>query len=136
MGHDEMTVTLLADYKATAENLQKGVNVTAETMNRYHGMTGTLLATCVTQLWSQAELDKTIDERQEARCRSCPNTQTVNAWKAQQSQDDAAGVKLQGMAPKCLAFVHALTPYRWPMAIAVFSPFAGDVVTKVIAVFK
>ena len=36
---------------------------------------------------------------------------------------------------KALAVIRALTPFRWPAAIAIFSPFAGDVATKVLAVF-
>lgn len=29
-----------------------------------------------------------------------------------------------------------LKAYRWPVAVVCFSPFAGDIITKVIAVFK
>ena len=29
-----------------------------------------------------------------------------------------------------------LTPWRWPLAIVCFSPFAGDIVTRVVSAFK
>ena len=29
-----------------------------------------------------------------------------------------------------------LTPWRWPMALVCFSPFAGDIVSKVVSIFK
>lgn len=41
-----------------------------------------------------------------------------------------------GGGAKVLIFIRALTPWRWPLAVAVFSPFAGDVVSRVIGVFK
>jgi hypothetical protein len=52
------------------------------------------------------------------------------------SNDDAAGVKTEGAAPKALAFIHALTPWKWPLAVAIFSPFAGDVAGKILGFFK
>lgn len=33
-------------------------------------------------------------------------------------------------------WAETLKPYRWPVAVVCFSPFAGDIITKVIAVFK
>lgn len=35
-----------------------------------------------------------------------------------------------------LSFVKVLTPWRWPLALACFSPFMGDIVSRVAAVFK
>ena len=50
MPDDDLTNTLLTEYESTAELLQKGVNVSAETMNKYHGMTGRLLAATMRNL--------------------------------------------------------------------------------------
>lgn len=36
---------------------------------------------------------------------------------------------------KALAVIRALTPFRWPAAIMVFSPFAGDVTSKILGFF-
>ncbi len=36
---------------------------------------------------------------------------------------------------KTLAVIRALTPFRWPAAIMVFSPFAGDVTSKILGFF-
>lgn len=41
-----------------------------------------------------------------------------------------------GPGAKALIFIRALTPWRWPLAIAVFSPFAGDVAARIIGVFR
>lgn len=41
-----------------------------------------------------------------------------------------------GKSGTVMAWAEVLKPYRWPVAIICFSPFAGDIVAKVIAVFK
>lgn len=46
------------------------------------------------------------------------------------------GAEPFGSGAKALIFLRALTPWRWPFAVAVFSPFAGDVVSRVIGVFR
>lgn len=79
MPDEELTDKLLTDYEATAENLQHQVNVSQETMNRYHGMTGMLLAQCVRSLWSQRELDDQIDKRMEEHCKNCRN-RVAQSW--------------------------------------------------------
>lgn len=71
MSHDEQTDILLSDYEQTAGNLCAGVNVSNETMQRYHGMTGRLLAQTVRSLWTQRELEATIDARVKQRCQDC-----------------------------------------------------------------
>jgi glucose-6-phosphate isomerase len=45
-----------------------------------------------------------------------------------------AEVSGSGVA-KALAVIRALTPFRWPAAIAIFSPFAGDVIARVLGFF-
>lgn len=79
MSDDPMTATLLTEYEATADNLQHGVNVSTETMQRYHGMTGRLLAQTIRSLWSQQELDAQIDARVSARCATCGKTAAAPA---------------------------------------------------------
>lgn len=78
MPDDDLTKTLLSEYEATADALQHGLNVSVETMNKYHGMTGKLLVQTVRNLWSQQELDEQIDQRVAERCSKCSNSQ-VNA---------------------------------------------------------
>lgn len=51
-------------------------------------------------------------------------------------EDALSAAPQDGAVGKCLAVIRSLTPWRWPLAIAVFSPFAGDVVSKVIGIFK
>jgi hypothetical protein len=49
------------------------------------------------------------------------------------------GAEVGGQAApitKTLAVIRALTPFRWPIALAVFSPFAGEVATRIIGFFK
>ena len=81
---DDLTKQLLTDYIATAENLQHGVNVSLESMNRFHGMTGKLLAHTIENLWTQQELDAQIDERVSKRCAACDKAKEVavptTAW--------------------------------------------------------
>lgn len=50
-----------------------------------------------------------------------------------EGQDDA--VAGTGVA-KALALIKALTPWRWPAAIAIFSPWAPDVTKQVLGFFK
>lgn len=33
-------------------------------------------------------------------------------------------------------WIALLTPWRWPLALMCFSPFAGDIVTRIISAFK
>jgi hypothetical protein len=62
MSNDEPTNILLDEYVETAKRLQGGVNITPETMARYHGMTGQLLAHALRSLWTQEQLDRKIAE--------------------------------------------------------------------------
>jgi hypothetical protein len=81
MNSDEnISNALLSEYESTADNLQHGVNVTVETMQRYHGMTGKLLASALRSLWSQQELDEQIDKRVSARCATCDKAKDTVTW--------------------------------------------------------
>lgn len=71
MDDDPLTNTLMTEYEATADMLQKGVNVGTETLNKYHGMTGKLLAATMRNLWSQQELEEQIDKRVQKKCETC-----------------------------------------------------------------
>jgi hypothetical protein len=62
MSNDEPTNILLDEYVETAKRLQGGVNITPETMARYHGMTGQLLAHALRSLWTQEQLDRKITD--------------------------------------------------------------------------
>ena len=46
----------------------------------------------------------------------------------------SAAVSSPGVA-KALAVIRALTPFRWPAAVAIFSPFADDVVSRIAGFF-
>ena len=80
MDDDSLTNTLLTEYESTAELLQKGVNVSAETMNKYHGMTGRLLAATMRNLWSQQELEEQIDKRVQKKCETCNRVTVDGTW--------------------------------------------------------
>jgi len=60
MSNDEPTNILLDEYVRTAKGLQEGLNVSPETMARYHGITGQLLAQAIRSLWTQEQLDDKI----------------------------------------------------------------------------
>jgi hypothetical protein len=79
MPDDPKLTILLSEYETTARNLASGGNVSAETINRYHGLTGQLLCHAVKSLWSQAELATAIDAGVAARCSHCENTQAIRA---------------------------------------------------------
>lgn len=94
MPDDDLTDKLLTDYEAVAENLQHQVNVSQETMNRYHGMTGVLLAQCIRSIWTQKQLDEQVDLRITEKCKTCPNS----AFIAQLKEQGAASQSLKTLA--------------------------------------
>ena len=110
MSNDEINHALLSVYEATADQLQRGLPVDQTELTRYHGMTGKLLANVTRSLWSQRELDEQIDKRVEERCARCDRS---------------------GVSGGKYALIQALTPWRWPFAVAVFSPFAGTAIVKI-----
>lgn len=42
----------------------------------------------------------------------------------------------KGKVGTVMTWVEMLKPYRWPLAVVCFSPFASDIITKVIVAFK
>lgn len=75
MSDDPMLMTMLEEHERTADNLVKGVNVSNETMQRYHGLNGKLLAQTIRNLWTQQQLEAQIDQRVSARCATCKKTE-------------------------------------------------------------
>lgn len=48
--------------------------------------------------------------------------------------EEVAGIR--GNEPASIRLIRLLTPWRWPLALICFSPFAGDVLTKIILTIK
>ena len=63
-----------------------------------------------------------------AAVKSAIDAHAIQCCKNMASQDGAAGNVGEGVA----RFIVILTPWRWPIAIACFSPFAADVAERVI----
>ena len=42
----------------------------------------------------------------------------------------------EGPVKPAAKWIALLTPWRWPLAIVCFSPFAGDIVTRVVSAFR
>lgn len=83
MSNDPMLTTMLEEHERTADNLVRGVNVSNETMQRYHGVNGKLLVQAIKNLWSQQELDVQIDARVAARCATCKRKEEKGVeWRA------------------------------------------------------
>ena len=84
MTEDNFTMALLADYERTADLLRSGAAISSETLAKYHGTTGVLLAQVVRSLWTQARLEEQIDvrvARHEAECKKrCPPS-TPRTWR-------------------------------------------------------
>ena len=82
MDDDAINNALLAEYRKTAQLLVDGVNIGTDTMNRYHGTTGLLLAATMRNLWSQQELDEQIDKRVAEKCKACPNQSFIERMRS------------------------------------------------------
>jgi len=81
MTQDGLTLALINDYRRTAEQLQTGIAVPPDTLNKYHGTTGILLAHVVQSLWSQAELEARIDTSLRRHIEDCPHRRDLDSAK-------------------------------------------------------
>lgn len=70
MAPDQMTATLLTEYKEMAERLRRGEVIPAVDMSRYHGLTGLILVNTVLGLWSRDQLSIEIEAKIKAHCDS------------------------------------------------------------------
>lgn len=129
MSEDEKTNILLGEYEATAANLIKGVNVCPETMNRYHGITGQLLAHVIRSLWTQQDLQAQIETLISAKCAKCERTMSVNVAQGKASGGPYVLISLVS------GIVSAIRPIAWPLAFACFSPHIVGITQMVIAAF-
>ena len=118
MSNDENQMAdIMRLYSQTAEKLYKGEPVQHDEMCRYQGMTGMLVARISNSLWTKEELNHEIDARIKVLCDDCL-------------------LKANSAEPMFFRVARALIPFRWPIAIMVFSPFAPEIIWRVIAVFK
>lgn len=129
MSEDEKTNILLGEYEATAENLRKGVNVCPETMSRYHGITGQLLAHVIRSLWTQQDLQTQIENLISAKCAKCERMASANV------SPNRTASSAQVFVATVSAVASALRPVAWPLAIVCFSPNAVELARVVIAAF-
>ena len=123
MSDDEKTDILLGEYEATAANLVKGVNVCPETMNRYHGITGQLLAHVIRSLWTQQDLQTQVENLIAAKCEKCERKMS-------------GGVTAGAIVATVSGVAAALRPIAWPLAVICFSPDAVEIFRLVIEVFS
>lgn len=71
MANDQLTNTLLGEYKDTAKKLRDGAPIQPEAMQRYHGLTGLILVEAVTGMWSRERLGEEINTRVRAQRVEC-----------------------------------------------------------------
>lgn len=84
MTDDKFTLALLADYERTADMLRSGVTVSAESLAKYHGTTGVLLAQVVRSLWTQTRLEEQMGAmlvRHESECKQKCSTAVPRTWR-------------------------------------------------------
>lgn len=74
MSHDELPSPMMTIYNETADKLSRGMPISDDELRRFLGVTGLMQVQMQSQLWTQAELEKQIDERLKNRCASCPNS--------------------------------------------------------------
>ena len=60
---------------------------------------------------------------------------TLKAIQAHESKCSARVGEAEPIKPAAKWLV-LLTPWRWPLAVVCFSPFAADIVTRVVSAFK
>ena len=125
MPHDLIDDPLMAQYAATAKKLSEKQPVKEEEMCAFLGVTGLMLVRTLEMLWTQAELERQIDDQVSAAI----NTHAHNCRLTPPSESGPA-------VAQTLIVMKALLPFRWPIALAVFSPFASDITMKVIGLFR
>lgn len=79
MSHDELPSPMMTIYNETADKLSRGMPISDDELRRFLGVTGLMQVQMQSQLWTQAELEKQIDERLKNRCASCPNSAQLAA---------------------------------------------------------
>lgn len=111
MSHEDFMSDIFKAYQDTAMRLYKGEGVTADEMLRYHGITGMMLTRIASSLWSQEELELKIDTRMKMKCTECKALGASDIW--------------------YIRLVVLLTPWRWAICIACFSPVLPSVLDRV-----
>ena len=131
MGHDDYMADMMTLYQETASKLYKEESVTAAELRRYHGMTGMMVARIASALWSKEELEQNIDKRFDTifdaklkvKCEACKLSHIQPLPTVQ--------LTTEAVDPWYTQVIVLLTPWRWAIAAACFSPTLPTVIDKV-----